>query len=44
MGVSSLGAPLEVVRAALRDPFYPVQAAGEQLVAAFHLSLFRKRL
>ncbi|HYX68269.1 MAG TPA: HEAT repeat domain-containing protein, partial [Terriglobales bacterium] len=31
---------LEVVRAALRDPFYPVQAAGEQLVAAFHLAQF----
>jgi aminopeptidase N len=32
---------VEVVRAALRDPFLPVRLAGEQLVGAFDLTQFR---
>jgi aminopeptidase N len=30
----------DVVRAALRDPFYPVREVGEELVGVFHLTQF----
>ena len=32
---------VEVVRAALHDPFFPIQEAGEELVGAFHLVQFK---
>ncbi len=34
-------AMVEVVRAALHDPFLPVRLAGERLVGAFDLAQFR---
>jgi len=33
---------VEVVRAALHDPFFPIQEAGEELVGAFHLIQFKE--
>ncbi len=35
---------VSTVRAALHDPFYLVQNAGEQLVAAYHLTEFRRQI
>jgi len=32
----------EVVRAALHDPFFPIQEAGEELAGAFHLIQFKE--
>lgn len=35
---------IEIVRAALRDPFFPIQAAGERLAGAFRLVEFTKQI
>jgi hypothetical protein len=35
---------VEVVRAALSDPFYPVQEVGEELVGIFALSQFEAEI
>jgi aminopeptidase N len=35
---------LEVVRAALHDPFYPIRAVGEELVGVFGLSQFETEI
>ena len=35
---------IEIVGAALTEPFFPVQAAGEQLAGAFGLTEFRKEI
>jgi aminopeptidase N len=34
----------EVVRAALHDPFFPIQEAGEELAGAFHLIQFKEEI